>query len=267
MIQPIYVATATAVLCGFLLIQQATSWTVVTLRTKTRSSGKSSSSSSSLLRTKYYDYFAYGSNVLPETMECVRNIRNYQNATAAVLPNYRLVFRGAASVEKCPGSVVHGVLYRLNEYEFDILSRTEGVMVTAVGIMGVYQWQDCLVVPYTGDSNCAGETALNIAQTMPKTTTIATKNNHGTLSSDVVGVVVSAKTLVFPKFPLLFPKYLPPSRSYLKIIQDGAKFWEMDLSYQMFLSKIFTTFIHNGLEGKLLQVAKLLNPPSVMRKR
>ncbi|KAL7574444.1 hypothetical protein ACA910_015816 [Epithemia clementina (nom. ined.)] len=196
-------------------------------------------------------------------MECLRNIRNYRNATAAVLPNYQLIFRGAAAVESKQGSVVHGVLYTLDEKEFDIVSRTEGVST------GFYQWIDCQVVPYIGDSSRAGETAL--AQSlMTSATTAAAANGKQDTAAPASAVAVSAQTLAFSKrssrFPLIpFQRYALPSQSYLQILKDGAKYWKLDRSYQIRLSQITTT-CNRGPEGMLLQIAKLLNPPSTKRR-
>ena len=94
-------------------------------------------------QSEYY-YFAYGSNMVPETMTDLRKIRP-MDATAAVLPNYKLRFTipgvqfvepSAAVVEYVespesvasfsePSTSVHGVLYRLSKADFQRVSRTE----------------------------------------------------------------------------------------------------------------------------------------------
>jgi hypothetical protein len=87
-------------------------------------------------------YFAIGSNLMPSTMTCLRNLSPL-SATAAILPDYRLAFDissgggggsemlslepSAASARSCPGRVLHGVLYELDDKDFRALSASEGV--------------------------------------------------------------------------------------------------------------------------------------------
>jgi len=57
-----------------------------------------------LAPAKVYRYFGYGSNVIPSTMKTLRQIE-VREATAAVLPDYELVFRSAAFVRPVPTPV------------------------------------------------------------------------------------------------------------------------------------------------------------------
>lgn len=190
-----------------------------------------------------------------------------------------------AGIEPRTGSMVHGVVYTLNEHDFDIVSRTEGVP------NGFYQWKNCVVLPYTGDSNRSGEMAwkkfighgvfINNTTnhtTAPKGTTTTVGTQRAVLSplsssSLLATIGRPAQTLVFPPSRtsrgiisslnfFLFPKYTPPSRSYLRILQQGARFWKLDRSYQIRLGLVMTTSTQEGWEGSLLQVAQFLNPPT-----
>ena len=184
----------------------------------------------------FCNYFAFGSNMLPDTMESLRNIREYASATPAILFNYRLVFHGAAAVEPSPGSEVHGVLYQLSPKDFDIVSRSEGVPFA-------YQWETCQVSLY------------------PIITNITTSNTttHYTEESPRE---VTAKTLVANKiFGIIPPSYSPPSRSYLRILQDGARYWNIESAYQNRLRSLESSTPSEGFEGLLLTTARLANPP------
>mmetsp|Transcript_28926 Transcript_28926/g.79374 ORF Transcript_28926/g.79374 Transcript_28926/m.79374 type:complete len:266 (-) Transcript_28926:823-1620(-) len=236
------VATMAPAACGWITT------TTTTIQTRPAHHDEPSSSSDSRF------YFAYGSNVLTDTMIYLRNIRNYRNATAAVLPNYKLVFHGAAAVERTTTvksnstttTGVHGVLYELSPSDFDVVSRTEGVPLA-------YQWQPCRVVPYIGNDKNAGELALGQAR----------HEDDKTGSSSMV----TAQTLILPVasqfLPApLRPRYARPSRSYLEIIQRGAQEWHLDQSYMEYLSSIQPSN-QQGPEGRLLQMAKLTNDNSL----
>lgn len=215
--------------------------------------------STNALQQQKFQYFAYGSNMLPGTMASLRNVRPYQ-ACAAVLPNYRLVFNialnpllepSAACIEACSNSrdsnsntddienrcVVQGVLYELSDLDFARVGMTEAVPL-------VYRWQEISAYPYVGDGENAGRRALEQA------------------SSNLDSV--KAYTLVKTKFLHGEPReeHIPPSSSYLKILQQGAAYWNMDRLYQVELSKIKTAkflLVKDGLAGKLLQAAELFN--------
>lgn len=68
-------------------------------------------------------YFAYGANLDLRGM----NFRcpGYIKIAAAVLADYRLVFRGVADIEPAPGEKVYGALYRLTQTHLAALDRFE----------------------------------------------------------------------------------------------------------------------------------------------
>lgn len=192
------------------------------------------------VRLSTYRYFAFGSNMVPETMKNLRDITPL-SSTAGVLRDYKLRFnvRGipwvepsAAAVERCVATRVHGVLYELTEDDFARVGSTEGVPF-------VYRWQLCEVYPYVGDGTDAGETAL------------------------LTGTSVSAYTLVAGS-PTKAD--IPPSKSYRDLLIDGAKLWKLDRDYVLHLENTPTAknlLIPEGLAKVTLQVAefrKLLNP-------
>ena len=69
-------------------------------------------------------YFAYGANLdlRGMRMRCPGHIR----IARAVLPDYRVVFRGVADIEPAVGEKVHGALYHLTSKHLDALDRFEG---------------------------------------------------------------------------------------------------------------------------------------------
>ena len=188
-----------------------------------------------------YHYFCYGSNVLPSTMTKLRGIKPL-GATAAVLQGYQLRFDGSESSRLEPSAAfvletgkkqdsVHGVLYTLTPQDFATVGYTEGVPFG-------YRWKRCQVVPYVGiEGEDTGNTLLNLSTTVP----------------------IDAVTLISPRS--LIQKDVPPSSSYLGIIQDGAKFWNLDATYQAKLASIPTAknlIIPGGLSGPLLRLAEVL---------
>lgn len=190
----------------------------------------------------YYQYFCYGSNVLPATMKKLRGIEPL-NATAAVLPGYQLRFDGSESSRLEPSAafvveskkwddVVHGVIYTLTPEDFVKVGNTEGVPFG-------YRWRRCCVLPYIGvDGEDAGAAKLSDSWADNK---------------------VDAITLISPKPNI--DKDVPPSSSYLEIIRKGAKFWKLDASYQARLASTATAqnlIIPGGLSGPLLQLAEIL---------
>lgn len=190
----------------------------------------------------FYNYFAIGSNMLPSTMESLRNIRDY-SASAAVLRDYRLAFDipgvpciepSSASARYCPGQVMHGVLYTLSADDFAKVGNTEGVP-------WVYRWERVNVVPYKGDGKSAGVRALN----------------------EGVSPAIEAYVLV-PTIPSPV-EHIPTSKSYLRILQRGASFWQLDRDYQISIGKYITAdtmLISDGLAEKWLHFAELVNPAS-----
>lgn len=190
-----------------------------------------------LSTSSYYKYFAYGSNMLLDTIEGLRALQPI-NATAAVLPDYELGFEiqgnaliepSAASVRPKAGAVVHGVVYTLSDSDFARLGWSEGFPF-------VYRWQECNVYPYYGDSDCAGSASLKESTPVTAYTLCATRT---------------------------FGKDIPPSPSYLAILRKGAQYWKLDASYQKELSMIQIAdnlLIRDGIAGSILELAKLLRP-------
>ena len=191
--------------------------------------------------TVAYHYFCYGSNVLPSTMTKLRGIIPL-DGTAAVLPGYQLRFDGSQSSRLEPSAAfvletgreqdrVHGVMYTLTPQDFATVGYTEGVPFG-------YRWKRCKVVPYVGiEGQDIGNNLLSLSSTVP----------------------IDAVTLISPRS--VIQKDVPPSSSYLGIIQDGAKFWNLDASYQAKLTSIPTAqdlIIPGGLSGPLLRLAEAL---------
>jgi len=205
-----------------------------------------------------YRYFAIGSNMVPATMTSLRNIHPLALPTAAILPDYELAFDiagnpliepSAASVRRRTSSDstassdlarVHGVLYELSETDFGRLGASEGVPF-------VYQWETCRVFPYVGDSECAGMQKLQRVNEQEE--------------SDDAGV--EAYVLMASRFVAKNRRRtadIPPSQSYLQILQDGAAYWKMDRDYQEKLAAVPVNRLTPGISNLLLQAAKRFNP-------
>lgn len=168
------------------------------------------------------------------------------DATAAVLFDYQLRFYGSASgdgkqlaetsaafVEPSDRSVVHGVLYTVTADDFATVGRTEGVP-------WAYRWQRCRVYPYRGDGDRAGA-----------------KSSLGD-GGGAAGDSVEAYTLVPPP-TLRRGSDIPPSASYLGLIQEGARLWKFDQSYQTQLANIDVAsnlLIRDGVSELVLRIAE-----------
>ena len=88
-------------------------------------------------------YFAYGANLDLRGMRsrCPGHIK----IARAVLPDYRVVFRGVADIEPAVGEKVHGALYRLTQKHLDALDCFEGYP-------RLYIRKTVTVTPDAGDS-------------------------------------------------------------------------------------------------------------------
>jgi len=188
-------------------------------------------------------------------MTCLRNLEPLAS-TAAILEHYELAFDvpgnpllepSAASVRRRAkeGAVVHGVLYELTEDDFGRLGSSEGVPL-------VYRWEPCRVIPYVGDGKQAGHEAL-----------VRAKQENATPSTNAAGVLSAVDAFVLMASPLLSRKsgkHIPPSKSYLKVLRDGAAYWNMDSNYQEQLEQVQVSRIAPGVSDLLLQAAKRFNP-------
>jgi hypothetical protein len=186
-----------------------------------------------------YNYFAFGSNLVPETMTALRNLDPI-SSTAAVLPDYKLRFNiaglplvepSAAAVEKCNGEVVHGVVYTLTEDDFARVGSTEGVPFA-------YRWQSCDVYPYIGDGDKAGYEAVLAANDKEPMVAYTLVSGSSSTSRDTD---------------------IPPSKSYRDILIDGARFWKMDADYVQSLESTpyaRNLLIPDGLSGATLRIAE-----------
>jgi hypothetical protein len=182
-----------------------------------------------------YKYFSYGSNMVPETMTVLRDLRPL-GSTAAVLPDYKLRFSvagipgiepSAAAVEWCAKQRVHGVLYELTEADFERVGRTEGVPFG-------YQWRSCRVYPYIGDCGTAGEEAIRSG-----------------------APPVSAYTLVATR-PTRTD--IPPGKAYKDLLIEGAKLWKLDGTYAEKLEVMPSAsnlLFKDGLAKALLEGAQM----------
>mmetsp|Transcript_9021 Transcript_9021/g.22802 ORF Transcript_9021/g.22802 Transcript_9021/m.22802 type:complete len:367 (+) Transcript_9021:831-1931(+) len=223
---------------------------------------------------KVYYYFGYGSNVLPSTMKSLRGIQPI-NMTAAVLPGYKLEFYGAGGIGDSPTNtsplpqliessaafiepvvgdesvsssswtssldVVHGVLYALSASNFARVGQTEGVPWG-------YRWKECFVYPYRGNGRDAGRKAM-------------------TAEGEQSTKAVKAYTLGVPRGNgngnRNTRRLVPPSSSYLGLIQEGTRLWGMDEDYQQMLRQVpvatnLVLFGGDGVSGTALQVAEKL---------
>lgn len=187
----------------------------------------------------------------------MKNLRGITplNATAAVLPGYDLRFDGSGgnnggarlALEPSAAFVVpsqdadaqvHGVLYTLTADDFARVGWTEGVPFA-------YRWERCRVYPYVGKAgeNVGSDLLLRASQN----------------STDSSPTTCNAVTLVSPK--KFIERDVPPSSSYLNIIQRGARYWDLDESYQTKLASIPAAknlLIPGGLSGPLLQLAETI---------
>ena len=205
-----------------------------------------------------YRYFGFGSNNLPSTMKALRQIDVRPDCvTAAILPNYQLKFYNDAAFvrpttttttttttnenekenKSNDSSVVHGVLYTLTDDEFAKVGQTEGVPFG-------YRWQSVLVYQYKGDGKQAGNDCLSCSNN------INNNNNNNNTDTLVSSSAVKAYTLVETRQR----KETSPSTQYLGLIQEGARLWKFDSTYQEQLASIKTK--GNGISGILLQVAE-----------
>ena len=77
------------------------------------------------------NYFAFGSNMSAKRMH--ERLGWYPSRSGAILNNYEMVFNkhsndgGKANIMYCPGNLVEGIIYSVNEEDLLILDKYEGV--------------------------------------------------------------------------------------------------------------------------------------------
>lgn len=204
--------------------------------------------------------------MLSSTMVDLRQVHPIAS-TAAILPGYRLRFNvpGLPGIEPSWASVepalpfpsssttneidndclVHGVMHTLTAADFATICRTEGVPFS-------YALQKCRVIPYIGDGRDAGQCAWKEHALSSKIITTTVSNFEWDVSAYtlVAGPMVSLRQR---------KEDIPPSRSYMNVLQRGAKDFLLDESYQRTLELIPVgkTWIGDGLaEGMLQRAAK-----------
>lgn len=160
-------------------------------------------------------YFAYFSNMNPRKIgptstQPARRF-NILRTDIAILPSHRLDFTALgfppepafANLTPTPNSNVHGILHWVRPTDFDRLSLSEGVLPS--------------FLPFQ-------QLARPFASTIE------------TVDVLVDGVSVRASTFVFPARA---PTFLKPSRRYVNVAIDGARYWGLDRAYiDNVLSKI-----------------------------
>jgi hypothetical protein len=185
-------------------------------------------------------------------MKSLRQIEPIRNATAAILPGYTLKFYSDAAfvepVEMSSSSsslssvnVVHGVLYALTASDFARVGQTEGVPWG-------YRWQQCKVYPYVGDGLDAGRRRLLLAS-----------NEEEECTFPVTAYTLGGNNMMM-KYTTATTT--PPSASYLGLIQEGARLWNMDQDYQEMLRQVPVStanfLLNDGLAGMTLKIAERL---------
>lgn len=193
-----------------------------------------------------YNYFAFGSNMLTQTMTDLRNLSPLAS-TAAVLPSHELRFNvpgtpliepSWASVEPRTDSVVHGVLYSLSEEDFAAMCASEGVPFA-------YTLHRCRPVPYKGDGTDAGQRALTSG------------NGVGADPSPPRGVpafTLRASNRRWRESPAVEDP--SPSQSYLNVLIRGAKEFGLDGDYlKMLETKEAGRALFGGTAERMLDVA------------
>jgi hypothetical protein len=185
------------------------------------------------------------------TMINLRNITPLASS-AAILPGHTLRFNipgligvepSSAAVEPIDGDldafdkshIVHGVLYKLSEKDFETIIRTEGVPFA-------YSLHRCRVLSYNGDGKKAGEECLQ-------------RITDGSASINFDEVGISAFTLRAARKEWRSAKDTPPSQSYLNVLIRGAIEFQMDEDYVSMLKSIKPgrTFFGNGLAEEALK--------------
>jgi len=217
-------------------------------------------------KSKTYNYFAFGSNMYISTMINLRGIQPI-SSTAAVLPKHKLRFNipgvpfiepSSASVEPIndvsEDDVVHGVLYKLSEEDFETILSTEGVPFA-------YSLHRCRVITYLGDGRNAGYTAaMQKVLDTDSDDTNNIPNSNSEQSTDMSNYEVSAFTLRAARREWRQRKDIPPSQAYLNVLLRGAREFSLDEDYIQKLNSVKVgRTLGNGLAEDLLRVAEQRN--------
>ncbi len=214
------------------------------------------SSSTDTTQPKYYNYFAFGSNMASSTMTALRNVSPVAS-TAAVVPNHRLAFNvpgtpliepSWASIEPSDNDVCHGVLYKLTEEDFRIVCETEGVPFG-------YTLHRCRVIPYRGNGEDAGYKALD--KVLTSNANQEEDHDQGTANVRNRQGTVAAFTLRASRKEWRKGKDIPPSRAYLNVLIRGAEEFQIDGEYVDKLRGITPgRTLGNGIAETMLQAAE-----------
>lgn len=162
-------------------------------------------------------YFAYFSNMNPRKIGPLAQIEARRfpiiHSELAILPCYQLTFStpgvplepALANIEPNPSSEVHGIIHWLSPENFKKLEQSEGVL----------QFQSRLP-PF-------------LQPFLPRKTLVKVNLPQS-------GRTLSASTIIFP---FLAPSWAKPSRRYVNVAIDGARYWQLDPDYiQNVLQKI-----------------------------
>lgn len=184
--------------------------------------------SSTIPTQQTYNYFAFGSNMASSTMTALRGLTPLAS-TPAILPGHRLCFNipgvqmlepSWASVEPSsnPRHNVHGILYQLTSKDFIRVCQSEGVPLT-------YQLHRCRVIPYMSnlDRN-AGQNKLQMYKQNP---------SQVILRSAFTLRAAKEEWRIRPN-----DKDIPPSRSYIRVLLQGAEEYGLDEQYIQELKRI-----------------------------
>lgn len=157
--------------------------------------------------TNAVPYFAYFANMNPRKIGPLSTISRRRfpiiRTEPAILNSYRVAFTAPglplepafANLERFPKSQVHGVVHWITPADFDTLARTE----LAIDVRGPFRQ---IVEPLL--------------------------SRIVTVDVVVNGTIVKARTFIFPAFA---PSWAKPSRRYVMVALEGARYWGLDQGY------------------------------------
>ena len=209
-----------------------------------------------------YNYFAIGSNMASSTMTNLRNL-NPIASTPAILKDHRLAFNvpgtpliepSWASVEPEKGCIVHGVLYKLTEEDFQTICQTEGVPFA-------YGLHRCNVLPYVGNGVDAGKQKWLLEGDGRGCGDESDHDDSKNETENKEQQIIQAFTLRAGRKSWRNSKDIAPSRSYMNVLIRGAKEFQLDEDYVRSLEAIQCSkmMIGDGIAEMMLQFAELRN--------